>query len=352
MPEGNQFNGAVSPFLTGLAMGFIEDQGAYIADRVFNTIPVAAPAGTFPVWERGDFLRPGGKELANREAPPLVDFASGQGSYSTGHWGVGQGYTAKEVAQAALRGTSEAKLRRLITFNVTTKALIDREIKVAALCQTTGNWTTTYAGVASGPSAGQFVKWSAAGSTPVDDIKAAKKQVRNISGFWPNRLVISEDVKDVLLKNAQILALWQPTFVGGARPTVLNLAQLREVLEVEEIIVANAPINNTAEGATDVFTNIWSNTAFLYYATGTPDVELPSAGYNFVWNGDVTAGLPAGAAAPASGPQTWGSYKNERGLWIRESEIVRPQQRIIDVEKFDSPNVVAKDLGVTFTATI
>lgn len=348
-PEGAALNQSISPFLTQLAIGFIPTFKEYIARQIFPTIPVAAPTGQYNIWRQGDFYRRGGKKLSNYEAPPIEGFSTDHGSYSTDHWGVSTVYTAKDLANARLAGTSEATHRMNKTRFVTGRGLLEREIEVAALCQTSANWTNTWAGVTSGASTNQFIGWDQTAAVPVDDIIAAKEVFRMTTGFEPNKIVIPIQVWNKMRSNASLIDRIK---YGGTmdRPTEVTLQQLMALFEIDQIVVPKGVYNTAAEGATDAYSYIWTDTVWMGHVTPTPGLETPSAGYLFAWNGDATAGLPQGASGlGTSGPNPWGSTQSEEGLFIRTYDQERPQGRFIDCERFDQANVTAASLGMTFT---
>lgn len=350
-PEGAGINQNVSPFLTGIAVGMLPRLEGFVASRIAPTIPVAAPTGSYLVWKAGDFMRRGGKKLSNYEAPPVEGFATGKGTYSTSKWGVSSMYTAQDVAEAAIGGVSESELKMAKTEFVTGKAALEREIKVATLCQTAGNWTNTFAGVGATPNASQFLKWDVTGSDPVADVRRAKTAMRLLTGKTPNRMVLPIQVKDALLSNASLIDRIK---YGGTmdRPTQITIDQLKALFEIDDIIVPEGTYNAAAEGQADNFQYIWGTTVWMGYVTPAPSRQTASALYNFAWTGDTTAGLPAGMGAPASGPQDWGAVRSAEGIFIRSYLENRPQGQFIDAETFDDPNVVSAPLGFTFTAPI
>lgn len=350
-PEGAQLTQSISPMLTNIAVGFLPSQEQFAAGRIFPTVPVAAPSGQYVVWKSGDFLRRGGKQLANYEAPPIEGFGTGKGSYTTSHWGVSTAYTRQELALSAVGGIPASTLRRLKTEFVTIKGLLEREIKVATLIQTSGNWAYTRAGATSGGFTGtNFTQWDQAASDPVDDIRKAKRIMWLATGFKPNTMVLPGPVKDVLLKNASLIDRIK---YGGTmdRPTQVTLDQLKALFEIDNIITPESVYNNAAEGLADNLVEVWGTTVWLGYVAAAPGIQTPSAGYTFAWDGSVAEGLPAGIEV-GEGPNPWGSVKSPEGLFIRTYQLERPQARFIDCEMFDEPNVVATSLGFTFTAPI
>lgn len=349
-PEGAGINQNVSPYLTSLAVGMLPRLSGFIASQVAPTIPVGAPSASYMVWKAGDFMRRGGKKLSNYEAPPIEGFGTGKGQYSTSKWGVSSMYTAQDIAEAAIGGVSEDELRLAKTEFVTGKAGLEREIKVATLVQTAGSWATTRAGVASGPTGTQFLRWDVTGSDPVQDVKAAITSIRMLTGLKANKMILPVQVKDKILNNASLIDRIK---YGGTmdRPTQVTVQQLKALFEIDDIIVPEGTYNAAAEGAADNFQYIWGTTVWIGYVAPVAGRNTASALYNFAWTGQTTFGLPGGAAASA-GPQDWGAVKSSEGIFIRDYILERPQGHFVDAETFEDPNVVSSALGFTFTNPI
>lgn len=349
-PEGAGINQNVSPYLTGIAVGMMPRLQGFVASRVAPTIPVAAPSGAYMKWNAGDFMRRGGKKLSNYEAPPIEGFGTGSGTYKTSKWGVSTVYTAQDVAEARIGGVSEAELRLAKTEFVTGKGALEREIKTAAVVQTAGNWSGTKAGVTSGPNANQFIQWDQAASDPVQDVQKIRTAVQLITGQKINKMVLPVQVKDALLRNANLIDRIK---YGGTmdRPTQVTVDQLKALFEIDDIVIPEATYNAAAEGAADNFQYVWGTTVWFGFVTPTPSRQTFSALYNFAWSGDTTAGLPAGVGS-GSGPQDWGAVRSSEGIFIRSYLSDRPQGQFVDAETFDDPNVVSAALGYTLTAPI
>lgn len=360
-PEGSQLNQNVNPILTNMAIGFLPDAEkpssagglGYVGRGVFPSLPVASPSGMYNVWKRGDFLRRGGKKIANGEAPPVEGFATGSGNYSVDSWGVSTAYTARDLAEGRRAGISEGTLRTNKTKFVTLKGMLELELKVATFCQTSGNWTNTVAGVAANPVVGtSFMQWNQAGSQPVEDLIYWKEKMRLTSGFAPNKMVIPIQVWNTMRSNAELLS--RITYSGTMdRPTQVSLQQVKDLFEIQNIVIAEGVYNTAVEGQVDAFGYIWGKSIWMGYVTDAPSLDQPSAGYNFAWTGDATAGLPAGVDGLGNeGPAQFGSTLSPEGLFIRTYDTVRPAMRYIDAEMYTQPNVTAADLGMTFTAVV
>lgn len=352
-PEGAQLDFGYSPILTGVGLNFLPKIDQYIGPKIFPTVPVASPVGIYNVWKMGDFLRRNGKEIANYEVVPLGGFATGQQTYNVTNWGVGTPYTARDLAHARRGGMSDQAFKNAKARWVTTQGVLEKEFRVQALIQTTANWTTTIAGVNSGPSSVQFVRWDQAAATPVDDVLLWKRKMRLLTGYTPNSMVIPESVILALKKNAQIQDRVKVSLTGdnGQRPVQITNDHIKALLELENMWVPTGVYNSAAEGQTDVITDIWTQTImWLGYVTSSPSPEEPSAGYDFAWTGDVSEGIPGGLTG--EGPQNFGAVKNDQGLFIREYMDLPRAARVIEGMIWSSPNVVGAALGMTWTAAI
>lgn len=351
-PEGSQLNFGYSPILTNIGINLLPSLDTYIGRKLFPTVPSASPTGSYPVWKQGDFLRRNGKKLANYEPAPLAGFATGQGQFSVENWGLGTPYTARDLADARRGGTSDQRFKNMKSRFVTTQAVMEMEFRTRDLIQTTGNWSTTYAGVASAPSASQFIQWDNASSTPVDDVLSWKRRMRLLTGFEPNTFVMPESVYLALRKNAQIIARITPAFYGSDKPVEVGLDHIKQLFEIPNIWIPKGTYNTAAEGQADSLADIWNNNICWFgYVTDTPSMETPTAGYNFAWTGDTTVGLPAGITS-GQGPNPFGSVMNNEGLFVREYFDPPKAAFVIEGTIWSQPNVTSAALGATLTAVL
>jgi len=350
MPEGAALNQGFSPILTSFALNYIPKLTQFIAKSIFPNVPVASPSGAFNIWKQGDFYRRTMKKLGNYEASPIGGFSTGKGTYTVGKYGIATMYTAQDLAEARRGGTSDQFLINAKTQYVTTQGVLELELQTASLVQTSGNWTTTRAGVTSSPSGSQFIQWDQAASQPIDDIIAYIEILRLLTGFKPNTMILPIQVMNMLRKNPQIIS--RITYGGTmAEPTQISMQVLKDLFLIDNILVPEGVYNTAAEGQTDALTYIWGKTVWLGYVASAPSMTEPSAGYHYSWVGDTTQGLPQGVAAGV-GPADFGSIMSPEGLFIRYYQQNRPNAQFIESELFTTPNVVGADLGMTLTAVI
>lgn len=349
-PEGAGLNFGFSPILTNVGLNLLPKLDQFIVRKIAPPVSVASPSGVYNFWTPDDFLRRDGKIIANYEAVPIGGFASTQLSFTVQNFGAASAYTARDLADARRGGTSDQALKNAKTRWVVTKGLLELEFRGSVLFQTAANWTSTVAGVTSGPSASQFIQWDQAASSPVDDILLWKRNVRLLTGYEPNTLVIPDKVWLALRKNTSLIDRIK---YGGTmdRPTEITLDQLKALFEIQNIYVPKGVYNSAAEGATAVFADIWTTTVWMGYVAASPGMQEPSAAYNFSWTGDTSNGLPAGMGT-GQGPQSFGSMMNEEGLFLREYIDAPRSAVVIEGTLWTTPNVVSAGLGMTFTAPI
>jgi len=203
----------VSRPLTNISLAYMLDDSIFVADKVFPNIPVSKQSDAYFVYERGSW----GRDDMRDRAP---------GTESTGSaYDVDQDtYYARVKAlhkdipdQVADNVDDPLNLDREATNFVTHKALLNREISWVNRYFKTGVWTFNADGVDAGATAraalnfedaanNNVLKWSDAGSTPIEDVRLAATTVQQRTGFRPNVLVLARPVYDVLVDHPDIVA--------------------------------------------------------------------------------------------------------------------------------------------------
>ena len=116
-----------------------------------------------------------------------------------------------------------------------------------------------------------FTKWSDTSSTPIANVLSWKETIHKVTGFSPNRLVVSPDVHRNLRTNTNILAQMKTT---ANREVSKSL--IASLFEVDDYVV----IDTVNSGATDYMV---SNRLLLMYTPSTPSKMEPSAGYTILY---------------------------------------------------------------------
>lgn len=267
--------------LTNLTIAYVQDESAFIADRVFPNVPVSKQTDKYYIYNREDFLRSGDvKPLAPRTRPERVGMGLSTDSYAIEVRGLATDFDFQTLANEDTALDIRAAGARMLAHRL----LIDREKRWITNYFADGVWDTEYDGVASGPTANQVIHWDDyTNSTPIVDVTNGKRAAMLASGgFKPNVMVCARDVRDVLINHPDII----DRISGGAttvNPALVTDRMLAQVFDVEEFLVIDAIENTAAEGATESLAFLASGDAALYYRPPAPGLMVPAAGYNFTW---------------------------------------------------------------------
>jgi hypothetical protein len=147
------------------------------------------------------------------------------------------------------------------------------EADFATTVMKTGVWTIDLDGTTN------FVKWSTANSTPLEDIETQALAIQTATGRRPNTLVLGAAVYSKL-KN-------HPDFVDRIRfvsDSVVTREIMARLFEVDNLYIANSVAATNLEGETAAYGFQVGNHAWLGYVASSPAMEEPSAGYIFTWS--------------------------------------------------------------------
>jgi hypothetical protein len=280
MPQPTQSDVHVNVPLTNVSIAYFQQADAFIATRAFPTIPVLKQSDRYYTYNRGDFNR---DEMTIRAAG---DESAGSGynldNTPTYYAPV---YAFHKDIPDQVRANSDSVLAPDMeaTRFISTKAMIKRE-RVWASNYFGNVWTGLSTGSATSGS-GLSVYWNDPSSTPIEDIRKAKRTVhQNAGGFFPNKLVLGPTVWDTLQDHPDFIdrVKYGQTFPNAAQVTKQLIAEL---LELDEILVMEGIYNNAVEGATENNTYIGGKHALLIHSAPAPGLMTPSAGYSFSWTG-------------------------------------------------------------------
>jgi hypothetical protein len=281
-----------------LSVGYVQDQADFVANRVFPAVPVPSKSDLYFVYNRGDFFRNNMQKRA-----PGAPAVSGGYKLATQTY-VADVWAEKKIIDDQIRANSDQPLQpdRDATFWLTQQALINRDVNWANAYFTTGKWgNPDQTGIPTGtPAANQFVQWSASGSTPLENILQGQITIKQNTGYWPNVLVLGAQVFVGLLTNAEVIdrLKYGQTAPG---PVTVSTTDLEALFKVKSVLVASAiqttsmeDINNNSDTPPpDTFAFISGKNALLAYASDSPGIFQPSAGYTFNWTG-LTGATAAG----------------------------------------------------------
>ena len=268
--------------LTNLVVAYFQTNSNFVADKIFPTIPVQKQTGKYWVVPTGNFNRVGeSKVLAPRTRPERVGMSLSQDSYFVEPRALAADLDFQTLANA----DDQLNLRALKIRQVTELQMIDRENAWVDAYFKPGVWATDLQGVATGPTANQFVKWSNyTSSNPITDIVEAKRKARLASGGRTMDVaVMTEDVFFKLINHPEILK----RITGGAtvsNPALVQTNLLAQVLGLRAVYVLDTIGNFAKEGLPDDQRYLATNKFALFHTPVQAGMQVPAAGYTFTWS--------------------------------------------------------------------
>lgn len=308
--------------LTNMSVAYMQDESAFVADKVFPKIPVKKQSDVYFVYNKGDFYRD--EAQVRGGASESVGGEYGVEAADPYHCKVFSFH--KDVTEQD-RANYDEPLNADQDANdfVTQKMLIKRETQWASKYFIPGVWGTQIEGADSNPTAGQTLKFSVTGSDPIGVITNQAILVAAKTGFKPNTLVLSPYVFYALKNHDDVLDRIKYTQKG-----IVTEDLLATLFEVDNVYVAWGVVNSANQGATDSIDFIMGKHALLCYVNPRPAIKKPSAGYVFTWTGLEGAG----------------AYGN-RIVRLPMDQLGLGTERIEGEIAFDA-KVIAADLGVFF----
>ncbi len=266
----------VDQHLSNIAMNY--RPVGFVADAIFPMIPVPKQTDMIKTYNQADMFRQNNTVRAPGDEANLVSFQVGSDSYVCKNYALKASVTLEDRVNADaifMRDLQEGR-----TEFLTDQLMLDWEIRAATAGTTATNVST------------QFSVGSAwtdyTNSRPLEDVWTAMDQQQDTIAYRPNKLVFSGNAWRNFSRNAQVIDKINGTGVtgGGKNATRQQAAQL---LEVDEVLVADAFKNTTDEGQAQSLSRIWGDNVLMFYTPGKASIDFPSFAYTFRWR---RPGLP------------------------------------------------------------
>lgn len=319
--------------LTNISIAFMQDAKGFVADQVFPNIPVAKKSDVYFAYDRSYFFR----NLMQQRAPGTESAGQGYSIDNTPQYNCTVFALHHDIPDA-IRANADSPLNMDMDASnfLGLQAMINREVNWASAYFATGLWTFDLSGLStSSYASSQFVKWSTANSTPIEDIRHFMTSVQGITGYRPNTLVMGRQVFDVLVDHAEFVdrTKYGQTGTDKQNPATVNQAIMSIILGLDRILVMDSIQTTSAEGQTsNTYAFIGGKAALLCYVPAAAGIMTPSAGYTFSWNGYTGAG-PQG--------QRVSKFRME---WLKIDRV--------EIEQAYTQKLVSADLGAFFNNAV
>jgi len=277
----------VSAPLTNVSLNYVQDQSASIADRMFPVVPVSIQAGIVWEFDLAYLLRNGMKPRAPNAESEGIGNKLNQKTYAA----IVEALHIDVSDQRRANETMPINADRSATIQLTQQAWQRREITLKAKAFATGKWTgfTDGTGVAGAPGANQIKQWNDAASTPVKDVTTLSTNLKLATGIRPNKIAMGRQVWDTLKYNPDVIDRIKFSS-GNSTPTIVTMQAVAALFELDEILVSDVVQATSNEGAATLTTAFVVGKEFvLFYTPPAADIDTPSAGYTFAWNGYLGA---------------------------------------------------------------
>lgn len=266
--------------LSILSIAFMQSLDGFVADKVFPVVPVDKQSDLFYEYARGDWNR-----NQMRKRAPGAESAGGVYSVSTTPY-ICDVFSLHKDIPDAVRANADSvfSLDAEGTEFLSRQALLQREIAFATDFFKTGVWTNNVTGVAATPGSNQVLQWNDAASTPIENIREAKRAMQMLTGLKPNKLTVGAQVWDKLVDHPDVLDRIKHS-AGNDRPAIVTRAAFAALVELEEILVMESIQNTAGEGLADSNAFVGGKGALLTHSPTRVGLMTASAGITFAWRG-------------------------------------------------------------------
>jgi hypothetical protein len=317
--------------LTNISIAYMQSSDAYIADKVFPSVPVQKQSDLYWKYNKAEWRRTDVEKRAPSTESPGTGWSVNTDSYFAHVYAVHKDIDDQLRANA----DSNFSLDRDATNFVTNQLLMKRDIDWVNKYFKSGVWGTDREGVASSATGAQFLQWDNAGSTPIEDVTSQIIEFRELTGFAPNTLVIGPYVLQALRNHPELLDRIKYTERG-----IVTEDLIASLLGVERILVSYATQANTPQFQNPATTEANATYSFiadgksalLAYSPKSPSVMQPAAGYTFTWNGYLGG--------------------NAKGIRIKNFRMEHINSDRIEAEMTYDMKVIAPDMGVFWGSAV
>ncbi len=272
--------------LSNMALAYFQSDANSFAKTMFPICPVTLSSDNYYIFDKEDLLR---DNWHRKPAYGKVDPAVLSEHIETYACQVDQMIMGiDQIRQTDLTrrmGPRTADPKQQRTKTMAGQANIQQDRIFANKYFKSGVWKQEFSGVdTTTPTDKQFIKFSNGNSDPVAFVDEKKTAIHGETGRMPNRLALGVNVFNALKKHPAIL---ERVKYGGstANPASVTLNVLAQLFEVDRVTVPLSIMNKAELGQEADMQYIGDPNAFLLaYATDTPSIEEPSAGYIFTWD--------------------------------------------------------------------
>lgn len=267
-------------------MAYFQDASRYVAKSIFPICPVQLSSAMYYKFSKADLLRDNvaRKPQFGKVTPAQMGLQDDSYVCKVDQviTGIDQ-ISALDFQRSRAPGVADPR-RAKVKF-IAEQLNLHQDIVFAENFFQDSVWTNTWTGHTSYDSTNKkFIKFNDDNGDPIALIDQLCTDVEQNTGRRPNRLALGKEAYNALKNSAAVLE--RVKFGGSsANPATVNEQVLAELFGIEKVVVLSSVYNAAPVGATEDMKFICDpKCALLAYATNTPTIDEPSAGYIFTWD--------------------------------------------------------------------
>ena len=259
--------------LSNMAIGYRPE--GFIADQIAPIISVPKQSDAYYIWSQADAFRPEDDKRAPGTEANVIARSMSSGTFFCKNYALKERTPYEDLANADASFVFLTRQARAEA--VKDKLMLNMEYRVGLQC-TSGSNVGSYTAVASA-----WTTRTTALSDPLGNLQTCINNVQDSTGYRPNSIIFGSYAWRLLREHADMIE----RIYGSLSPTggrQVGIAQVKELLEMDRVLVGGAYYNTTQEDQTASLSQIWNDNVLVYYAPMTPRIDKPSFMYGFRWN--------------------------------------------------------------------
>lgn len=240
----------IQPELTAIALAF--RNRAMVAERVLPSVPVGTQEFKYFRHDLSQGITLPDTKVGRLSEPNRVEFSATEETDSARDYGLDDMVPIADIDNAPPGfdpiGNAVEYLTGLIELG--------REVRTAGVVMAAGNYAAANKETLVGAD-----QWSDATSDPV------YKLLTTFDGMAvrPNRLVWGRQVWSAIRQHPKVLAAVFPNGGNAAEGGVASIEAVRQLLELDDLIVGESFVNTAAKGQAANRTYVWGKSALAFY---------------------------------------------------------------------------------------
>lgn len=272
-------------YLTNMSMSYFEQQGMNVAPSIFPVLPVENSTGHYYIFNKEEIAKDQVKRKPKFGSVAPAVFSHSEDTYSCEVDQIIIGIdniSALNYQRTGAPATIDPRRAKVRQADEQMKLHLD--IMFANGFFKPDVWKNVKTGNSTASTAKQFVHFDDANADIVGQFDDMKKEILLAGRRTPNKLALGYKTFKAIKNHPQFLE--RVTGSGSTpNPALVNEQVIAAVLGIDQVKVLYPTMNDAEIGQEANMKFIFDdNSALLCYATDTPSLEEPSAGYIFTWD--------------------------------------------------------------------